>query len=106
MAGRAAEERATGKACPGAASGDINEAHPLYVDAGFGNATGTVAPDGTIEHRNDESLYTEWLNKAREFMEQPARWAEVEALKDALVARCRLTAAEARGVIRGVGRTP
>jgi hypothetical protein len=68
MAGRAAEERATGKDCPVAASGDTSEAFPLYLDAGFGDGASTPAEDGTIEQRNDESLYTEWLDKARDFI--------------------------------------
>ena len=104
MAGRAAEEQATGKDCPGAASGDIAEAFPLYVDAGFADGSGTPSHDGTIEHQNDGSLYTEWLEEARQFMQRPDHWAEVEALKDELLARGQLTGEEACNVIRGVGR--
>jgi hypothetical protein len=104
MAGRAAEEQATGKDWPGAASGDIAEAFPLYLDAGFGDSAGTVADDGTIEHRNDELLYTEWLEEAREFMKNLDHWAEVEALKDELLRRVRLSGVEACDVIRDDGR--
>lgn len=100
MSGWAAEEKATGKDCPGAASGDIAEAFPLYVDAGFADGSGTPADDGTIEHQNDESLYTEWLDKAREFMQTPEYWTEVEALKDELLEHGQLTGEEACNVIR------
>ncbi len=104
MAGRAAEEKATGKDCPGAARGDIDEAFPLYIDAGFGDATGTHAEDGTINHRNDESLYNEWLEQARAFMKNPDRWAEVEALKDQLLISNHLTGAQVDDVIRSAQR--
>ena len=105
MAGRAAEEKATGKDSPGSARLDIDEAHLLYLDAGYTACEWRTDEDGVRVHVNHESLYTEWLDEAREFMNKPERWAEVEAIKDKLLLCSQLSGAEAGHVIRGVRRS-